>query len=305
MPTFQHQLTLLVIDDDVISISTLSSMFAKSFNIEIARDGKSALQSILLKDIDLVLSAINTPIISGQELCTFVKNNKLTAHIPIMFFSDNVNQDEEEVCLSMGAVDYIDKNTRLGILFSRVSNIMAMVAQHKKLAQVSCTDGLTGLANRMQLDTMINKEWYSAIRGSHGLAALIIDIDHFKLFNDAFGHLEGDKCLKIIASLIAGSKRRERDFAARYGGEEFVLLLPFTDIKGAKSVAQELIENVRQREIPAASAASHDFVSISIGIAAVSPQGKDNAKSAMELINKADTNLFRAKEAGRNQYCAD
>ncbi|MGJ8679145.1 GGDEF domain-containing response regulator [Paraglaciecola sp.] len=304
MTTLHHQLTLLVIDDDVVNISTLSSMFAKSFNIEIARDGKTALQNILLKDIDLVLSAIDTPIISGQELCTFVKNNKLTSHIPIMFLTANVSQDEEDECLSMGAVDYIDKNTRQSILFSRVDNIMAMVAQQKKLAQVSCTDGLTGLANRMQLDTMINKEWYSAVRGNHGLAALIIDIDHFKLFNDAFGHLEGDKCLKIIASLIAGSKRRERDFAARYGGEEFVLLLPFTDLDGAKKVAQELIDTVQQRKIPSASAASHNVVTISIGIAAIAPNGEGNATSAIELINKADTNLFKAKEAGRNQFSA-
>lgn len=305
MTTFHHQLTLLIIDDDVINISTLSAMFAKSFNIEIARDGKTALQSILLKDIDLVLSAINTPIISGQELCTFVKDSKLTSHIPIMFFAEHTNEDEEENCLSMGAIDYIHKNVRQNILFSRVSNVMAMVAQQKKLAQVSCTDGLTGLANRMQLDTMINKEWYSAIRGNHPLAALIIDIDHFKLFNDAFGHLEGDKCLKRIASLIADSKRRERDFAARYGGEEFVLLLPFTDLEGAKNVAQDLIKSVMHHKIPAASSASHTTVTVSIGIAALSQTEKNDLSSAMELINKADTNLFKAKAAGRNQFCAD
>lgn len=305
MTTFHHELTLLIIDDDVVSISTLSAMFAKSFNIEIARDGKTALQSILLKDIDLVLSAIDTPVISGQELCTFVKNSKLTAHIPIMFLAENTNEDEEDECLSMGAVDYLDKNVRSSILFSRVNNIMAMVSQHKKLAQVSCTDGLTGLANRMQLDTMINKEWYSAVRGNHGLAALIIDIDHFKLFNDAFGHLEGDKCLKIVASLIADSKRRERDFAARYGGEEFVLLLPFTDLDGAKIVAQDLIDTVRHRNIPAAAAASHSKVTISIGIAAISADEKETSHSATELITRADINLFKAKEAGRNQYRAD
>lgn len=305
MTAFRHQLTLLIIDDDVVSISTLTSLFAKNFNIEIAQDGKTALQSIMLKDIDLVLSVVNSPIISGQELCTFVKNSQLTAHIPVMFLAESPSFDEEEECLQMGAVDYINKKIRPSILVSRVANQMTMVAQQKKLAQVSCTDGLTGLANRMQLDTMLNKEWYAAVRGSHSIAALMIDIDHFKLFNDEFGHLEGDTCLKVIASIIASSKRRERDLAARYGGEEFVLLLPFTDLKGAKQVAQELIENVKSRNIQSATRASFPIVTISIGISAFSPTLKKNtASNPIELIDKADVNLFKAKQAGRNQYSA-
>jgi diguanylate cyclase (GGDEF)-like protein len=305
MTAFQHHLTLLIIDDDVVSISTLTSLFSKTFNIEIAQDGKVALQSIMLKDIDLVLSVVNTPIISGQELCTFVKNSQLAAHIPVMFLADTPSLDEEDECLAMGAVDYIDKKVRSSILVSRVTNQMLIVAQPKRLAQVSCTDGLTGLANRMQLDTMLNKEWYAAVRGSHSVAALMIDIDHFKLFNDEFGHLEGDTCLKIIASIIASSKRRERDFAARYGGEEFVLLLPFTDLKGAKQVAQELIENVQNRKIKSAKQASHPVVTISIGISAFSPTHKNNAAAnPIDLIDKADINLFKAKQAGRNQYAA-
>jgi diguanylate cyclase (GGDEF)-like protein len=260
----------------------------------------------MLKDIDLVLSVVNTPIISGQELCTFVKNSQLTAHIPVMFLTEEPSLDEEEECLAMGAVDYIDKKTRPSILIYRVTNLMTMVAQQKKLAQVSCTDGLTGLANRMQLDTMLNKEWYAAVRGNHSVAAMIIDIDHFKLFNDEFGHLEGDRCLKIIATIIASSKRRERDFAARYGGEEFVLLLPFTDLKGAKKVAQELIQNVQNKNIQSAKQASHPVVTISVGIAAFSPTHKKNAVvNPIDLIGKADIHLFKAKQAGRNQYSVD
>jgi diguanylate cyclase (GGDEF)-like protein len=306
MTAHQHHLTLLIIDEDVESVILLTSLFAKAFNIEIAQDGKSALQSIMLKDIDLVLSVVNTPIISGQELCTFVKNSKLTAHIPVIFLTEEPSLEEEEECLAMGAVDYIDKKTRPSILIYRVTNLMTMVAQQKKLAQVSCTDGLTGLANRMQLDTMLNKEWYAAVRGNHSVAALIIDIDHFKLFNDEFGHLEGDNCLKIIAIIIASSKRRERDFAARYGGEEFVLLLPFTDLKGAKQVAQELIQNVQDRNIQSAKKASYPVVTISVGISAFSPTHKKNAVvNPIDLIGKADIHLFKAKQAGRNQYSAD
>lgn len=303
MAAYHNHLTLLIIDEDVVSISTLTSIFAKTFNVEIAQDGKAALQCIMLKDIDLILSVVNTPIISGQELCTFVKNNQLTVHIPVMFLADKPNLDEEDECLAMGAVDYIDKKTRPSILVSRVTNLMLMVAQQKRLAQVSCTDGLTGLANRMQLDTMLNKEWYAAVRGGHSVAALIIDIDHFKLFNDEFGHLEGDKCLKLIASTIASSKRRERDFSARYGGEEFVLLLPFTDLDGAEKVAEKLIYNVQSRGIQSAKHASHPVVTISVGISAFTPTHTEKSMlNPIDLIEKADINLFKAKQAGRNQY---
>jgi diguanylate cyclase (GGDEF)-like protein len=155
----------------------------------------------------------------------------------------------------------------------------------------------TGLASRMQLGTMLNKEWYAAVRGSHSVAALIID--YFKLFNDEFGHLEGDKCLKIIAS----GKSRERDFVARYGGEEFVLLLPFTDLSSAKQVAQELIQNVQSRGIQSAKQASYPIVTISVGVSAFNPTHTKNAVlNPIDLIDKADIYLFKAKEAGRNQY---
>ena len=133
MAAYHNHLTLLIIDEDAVSISTLTSIFSKTFNIEIAQDGKVALQNIMLKDIDLVLSVVNTPIISGQELCTFVKNNPLTVHIPVMFLADKPSLDEEDECLAMGAVDYIDKKTRSSIIVSRVTNLMIMVAQQKNL----------------------------------------------------------------------------------------------------------------------------------------------------------------------------
>jgi diguanylate cyclase (GGDEF)-like protein len=111
--------------------------------------------------------------------------------------------------------------------------------------------------------------------------------------------------LKAIASVIASCKRRELDFAARYGGEEFVLLLPFTDLNGAKQVAQELIKRVQSRNIRSAKRASHPMVTISVGIAAFTPtHQKKSATNPLELIDKADINLFKAKEAGRNQYVA-
>ena len=222
-----------------------------------------------------------------------------------MFLTDDPSLDEEEKCLEIGAVDYISKKAPPSILVYRVTNLMTMVVQQKRLAQVSCMDGLTGLANRTQFNTMLNKEWYAAVRGRHSIAALFIDIDHFKLYNDEFGHLEGDRCLKMIASIIASAQRRERDFAARYCGEKFVLLLPFSDLKEAKKVAQELIQMVQNLSIQSASQASHSVVTIAVGISAFSPTHTKNAvASPIDLIDKAEVNLLKAKIAGRNQYSA-
>ena len=119
------------------------------------------------------------------------------------------------------------------------------------------------------------------------------------------GHIEGDKCLKAIATIIDSSKRRERDFAARYGGEEFLLLLPFTDLVGAKLVAQELIQNVQNRNIKSAKNASHPVVTLSVGISAYTPTHTKNiVETPIDLIEKADVNLFKAKQAGRNQFAS-
>uniref|UniRef100_UPI0030F417E8 GGDEF domain-containing protein n=1 Tax=Paraglaciecola sp. TaxID=1920173 RepID=UPI0030F417E8 len=212
--------------------------------------------------------------------------------------------EEEQMCLEIGAIDYIRRKALPQILHSRVRNHMILVEHQKMLEHVSSTDGLTGLANRMQLDTTLNRVWHAAIRAGHSIGLLMIDIDHFKFYNDEFGHIQGDECLKMVASTIAKCKCRDEDFAARYGGEEFVLLLPYTTLDGATKVAKQLLKNVRQLNIPAAARTEADRVTVSVGVAAMSPKFDPVQNiSPMELINQADMQLFKAKRSGRDRLC--
>tara|TARA_R110000868_G_scaffold1772_12_gene14144 strand:+ start:1063 stop:1983 length:921 start_codon:yes stop_codon:yes gene_type:complete len=296
--------TLLLVDADTQQLATLRTMFSEDYNIEEAHDGKQAANAAFDKDIDLILCAVQSPNISGPELCTLIKNNPVTSHIPIILLSNKASAEEEQMCLELGAIDYINHKTAKQILFSRVHNHMVLVEHQKMLEHVSSTDGLTGLANRMQLDTTLNRVWHAAIRAGHSIGLLMIDIDHFKFYNDEFGHIQGDECLKLVASAIAKSKCREEDFAARYGGEEFVLLLPYTTLEGATKVAKQLLKNIRKLNIPAAQRAETDRVTVSVGVAAMSPKFDPLQNiSPMELINQADMQLFKAKRAGRDRLC--
>jgi diguanylate cyclase (GGDEF)-like protein len=154
----------------------------------------------------------------------------------------------------------------------------------------------------MQFTTVFNKEWHAAIRGGYSLAAIMIDIDEFKLYNDEFGHIEGDECLKKIAREVNEARRRESDIASRFGGEEFVLLLPFINLQGAHRVADMLLRGIRALEIPHAQSASHPIVTVSAGVATCKPTHNDNQLTPDAFLEQADANLYEAKKRGRDQY---
>lgn len=168
----------------------------------------------------------------------------------------------------------------------------------QRLEIASQTDSLTGLHNRRSFNVAFHREWNSAMRMSTTLSILMIDIDHFKRFNDTYGHLQGDECLVTVAKEISQSVKRPRDFAARFGGDEFVLLLPETDATGAGRVAQTLLEGIRQRSVTHSNSPTHETVTLSIGIATVVPH-KGLEKD--DFLNMADKALYSAKD-GRDCY---
>lgn len=167
----------------------------------------------------------------------------------------------------------------------------------KKQANI---DGLTGIANRRLFDHMLKKMWQVAYRHKQPLAVLMIDIDYFKLYNDHYGHVQGDACLKQVATLIQQSCLRPDDFVARYGGEEFIALLPNTAVNDAKGVAERMRTNVYQAQISHAKSHSSAVVTMSIGVCSMQP---DDHTTAQHLIDCADQRLYRAKNDGRNQIC--
>ncbi len=163
---------------------------------------------------------------------------------------------------------------------------------------MSFKDGLTGVANRRMFDSVLELEWTNARRGGRPLSLVMIDIDHFKAYNDRYGHLAGDDCLKRVARRLAQAATRPRDFLARFGGEEFVLVLPESDEAAAALVAERCRDLVFKEQIAHGASPTAQIVTISIGVATTVPQHGDEP---MTFVDEADRRLYRAKQQGRNR----
>ena len=179
---------------------------------------------------------------------------------------------------------------------------MKIVEQLRFIEQISLVDALTNIANRRNFDNQMAKEYRRSFRERTPLSLLMIDADHFKKFNDAYGHQQGDVALRIIAEKIISALKRPGDFAARWGGEEFVALLPSTPPSGALLVAEHIRELVEKAVIPGVGNNASLSLTVSIGVATTTPSV--DIVTVEELIRKADKALYSAKEAGRNRVCA-
>lgn len=173
-----------------------------------------------------------------------------------------------------------------------------LVEMNKTLQKMALEDSLTGVANRRQFDVTLANEFNRAKRESQSLALLMIDVDHFKKYNDTYGHPAGDVCLQKIGKVI--QMNRPGDLSARYGGEEFAILLPNTDLKGAVNVAEKICTDVRNLNIPHGKNPT-GIVTISVGVQAIVPNKNCNL---MDLVSAADKALYTAKARGRDQVCS-
>lgn len=169
----------------------------------------------------------------------------------------------------------------------------------KELKEISTRDQLTGLYNRREFEKTIKKEWRNSIRKAAPISIIMIDIDNFKEFNDNYGHLAGDNCLQKVSKVMQNTLKRPRDFIARYGGEEFVAVLPDTDKEGVSHVAEELRKNIENAKIPHKYSSVSDFVTVSLGAATTN---QADLLVYEELLDEADSALYKAKEKGRNRY---
>ena len=169
---------------------------------------------------------------------------------------------------------------------------------HKELEQLSLTDGLTGIANRRMFDQRLETEWSDSLRSGKPLSLVILDIDHFKQYNDAHGHVAGDECLKRIAGVLHDIARRPRDVVARFGGEEFILLLPETDAAAAHALAQACASGIAGLKIPHGGMGTSDLVSASMGVGTATARGDGAARGFVEAVDRM---LYAAKSGGRNR----
>ncbi len=166
------------------------------------------------------------------------------------------------------------------------------------LRRLSTTDELTGLANRRAFDLFLDEEWRRALRDRRQISLMMIDVDFFKKYNDRYGHLKGDACLKSVANVLEGIDRRPGDKVARFGGEEFVVVLSSVDNQHAVSIAEKIRMDVEALGIPHEKSDINAYVTISIGVVSIVPQQK---MSPVDVIKLADEALYRAKGEGRNR----
>ena len=192
----------------------------------------------------------------------------------------------------------------IGFMFDiseRKKTEQELIKLQKELETLSYQDGLTGVANRRMLDSILDVEWLNARRNCQPLSVLLIDIDYFKQYNDRYGHLQGDDCLRSIAQTLDTVASRPRDFLARFGGEEFMLVLPETDGKAAHAVADRCRQAILKLQIPHAASDASQLVSISVGVASIIP---DHEGELAEFIESADRKLYQAKLEGRDRVVA-
>lgn len=194
-------------------------------------------------------------------------------------------------------------------MIAALTDISEKEIRLRELSELAIKDALTGLYNRRGFKELAHREWSDALRNCTSGSILMIDIDHFKIFNDTYGHPAGDEVLRKVAEAVKFSARRPHDIAARYGGEEFILFLGSTKGSGALTVAQRIQEAVKSLEIPNRNSPVAPIISVSIGIASIEALNwrcTDGESQEIEaLIQKADQLLYKAKEAGRNRIMCD
>ncbi|KFJ90665.1 Phytochrome-like protein cph2 [Pseudomonas oleovorans subsp. oleovorans] len=173
-----------------------------------------------------------------------------------------------------------------------------LLTLQKQLEEYSYKDGLTGVANRRMFDMVLATEWANAQRSQQPLSLILLDIDHFKQYNDHYGHVQGDDCLKSVGQALSRAVKRPRDFVGRFGGEEFVLVLPETDEAAARHIAERCRQQVRQQRIAHARSAVSSLLTISLGVGTIVPGAHDRSQDFLSAVDKL---LYQAKQRGRDR----
>lgn len=319
--------SILIVDDRHENLVSLEALLRDdNINIFLANSGEEALSLMIDREFSLVLMDVQMPGMDGFEVANLMKGMKKTRNIPIIFVTA-ISKEQKYIFkgYEVGAIDYIYKPIDSVILKSKVQVFLELFKQ-KKLYQIqaielesrvkelehvkteleeanrllehlSSHDGLTGILNRRSFDELIEREWDKCLRMQESLSLIFIDVDYFKKYNDIYGHVAGDNCLRVIAKTVAKVVSKLSDYAARYGGEEFVVILPKTDEEAALKVAECIREKVKELGIEHRGSNIKELT-ISLGIAESLPNGENTIE---ELIYKADKALYRAKSLGRNQ----
>lgn len=289
---------ILVVDDETINIELLADLLEDDYDVSFATGGEQALALAASDRPDLILLDVLMPGMDGYDVCARLKQDVATSGIPVIFVTALGDTEAETRGLDLGAVDYVTKPISPAIVRARIRNHIELKRARDTLARLATTDGLTGLANRRSFDDRLAAEHRRLSRAGGELSLILLDIDHFKLFNDTYGHLAGDDCLRQVGRALQGVVRRPADLAARYGGEEFACILPETDAAGVAAIADQVRAAIAGLKIPHAASRTADHVTASLGVVTVVCVPE---QAVSDIVATADAGLYRAKETGRNR----
>ncbi|MCL2101550.1 MAG: diguanylate cyclase [Fibromonadales bacterium] len=291
--------SVLIVDDESTSIIALTHILGHDYTIYAATDGMEALEVAQEHLPDIILLDIIMDKMDGYEVLSLLKSNSKTENIPVIFITGLGNNEDEERGLDLGAADYITKPFSPAVVKLRIRNLINMLNMIDTIKQLSEIDQLTGIYNRRFFEHQLNILWEHAKRGQIPLSICMIDIDDFKIYNDSYGHLQGDEALQSVAKSIKKTLKRSVDVVARWGGEEFIALLLDADICGALSVAEKIRKNVEKDLIPyVGSKAAH--ITVSVGVNTLTPTQEHTIH---DFISGADNALYTAKRTGKNKVC--
>ncbi len=304
---------VLVAEDDAVS-RTILRRAVESLGHEVlaAEDGQSAWDMFQAENgVDVVISDWMMPGMNGLELCTRVRSTDEDGYTFFIFLTALADKNHLLEGMDAGADDYLSKPLDRDELRARLVAARRVTSLHRQLEaqrkamkdlnqelhDQSRQDALTGLGNRLRLRDDLADLEARVRRYSHSYCAILCDVDSFKLYNDHYGHLEGDEVLKEMGNVILEVFRTE-DSAYRYGGEEFLVILPEQTLESASVAAERLRSAVESRAIPHAAKGLDAVVTVSAGLAELSP---GEPKDIATLLQQADTALYKAKESGKNR----
>ncbi len=311
---------ILVVDDNAVNLTLLTRALGKSgygtIKAETGEDGERLARA---HQPDLILLDIELPGIDGFEVCKILKSDPETAGIPIIFLTARSDSGDVETAFSLGGCDYVTKPFRISEVKARVSvhlelkraqnelieqnkrleDLSSLVAEtNMELAKIARQDSLTDVLNRGAWEEAITAEQARSSRSGAPYSVLMLDIDHFKLLNDALGHQHGDECLKKFCRCLRATCRGI-EVVGRYGGEEFVILAPNTTEAQALELGERLCRAIVDAGLVHPASPTANCVTASIGIAESCPEGWE------ETLRRADVALYKAKSTGRNRVCVD
>ena len=288
---------ILIVDDSLLQATQLKKIIDDEYDVTIAQTAEDGLRKAKDEDFSLILLDVVMPEMDGFTLLKKLQEELITQNVPVILITSLADAVNEQHGLVLGAVDYITKPYIPLIVKARVNTHVKLYQYRRQIEQQSMTDQLTGVANRRRYDRYSLTKWREAVRLQVPFTICMFGIDHFKAYNDTFGHPAGDKVIAAIAKTLSAYLKRSTDFVARYGGEEFVALSMGDSSEKMFAYLKKIRQAIEDLHIPHNPDVS-EWVTVSVGGVTVVPPAEGNYGFFLQL---ADTMLYDAKRHGRNR----